>query len=153
MYRDPVTTRTSRAPATARVPTDAEYRALLALRDGLRTFLRWSAAQAEAAGLTPAHHQLLLVVRAHGDPSGPTIGDVAEHLLLRHHSAVELVDRAASEGLVRRRPDPDDHRTVRLELTPLGRRRLEELSGPHLEELRRMGGRLRPLWAGLEPER
>jgi len=129
---------------------DSDYRKLLQLRDGLRRFLRWSAEQAEAAGLTAARHQLLLVVRAHDDPMGPTIGDVADHLLLRHHSAVELVDRAGSAGLVRRRTDPDDQRSVRLELTSLGWRRLAELSGLHLEELERMGGRLRPLWQGLE---
>jgi DNA-binding MarR family transcriptional regulator len=131
-------------------PTDADYRRLLELRDGLRRFLRWSAQQAETAGLTPAQHQLLLVVRAHADPAGPTIGDVADHLLLRHHSAVELVDRAAAAGLVRRSADPADQRTVRLSLTTLGRRRLAELSALHLEELHRMRGHLGALWKGLE---
>jgi DNA-binding MarR family transcriptional regulator len=136
-----------------RVPDDlddADYRRLLELRDGLRRFLRWSEQRAEAAGLTPAQHQLLLVIRAHDDPLGPTIRDVADHLLLRHHSAVELVDRAVAAGLVRRRPDPVDLRTVRLSLTATGARRLAELSALHLEELRRMGGRLAPLWADLQ---
>ena len=130
--------------------TDADYVRLLRLRDGLRRFQRWSEQQAIEAGVTPAHHQLLLVVRALGGNQGPTIGDVADHLLLRHHSAVELVDRAVAAGLVKRRPDPQDLRTVRLELTALGARRLAELSALHLEELRRMGGRLGPLWKGLE---
>jgi DNA-binding MarR family transcriptional regulator len=151
MYNDIMTARGTHRVADGF--TDADYRRLLMLRDGLRRFLRWSAERAEAAGLTAAQHQLLLVVRAHDDPLGPTIGDVADHLLLRHHSAVELVGRAGSAGLVRRRSDPHDQRSVRLELTPLGRRRLAELSGPHLEELRRMGGRLRPLWDGLEGQR
>jgi DNA-binding MarR family transcriptional regulator len=131
--------------------TDPDYRRLLELRDGLRRFLRWSEQRAEAAGLTPAQHQLLLVVRAHDDPLGPTIRDVADHLLLRHHSAVELVDRAVAARLVSRRPDPVDLRTVRLSLTGTGARRLAELSALHLEELRRMGGRLGPLWADLTP--
>jgi DNA-binding MarR family transcriptional regulator len=131
--------------------TDADYRSLLALRDGLRRFLHWSARQAEGADLTPAQHQLLLVIRAHEDPAGPTIGDVADHLLLRHHSAVELVDRAEVAGIVRRRSDPADHRTVRLEVTSLGERRLARLSAIHLEELRRLGADLAPLWSGLEP--
>jgi DNA-binding MarR family transcriptional regulator len=130
--------------------TDADYARLLRLRDGLRRFQRWSEQLAIEAGVTPAHHQLLLVVRAHGESQGPTIGDVADHLLLRHHSAVELVDRAVTAGLVRRRADRLDLRTVRLELTALGSRRLAELSALHLEELRRMGGRLGPLWKGLE---
>jgi len=140
------------APATHRTtlrePTDEDYAKLLRSRDGLRRFLRWSEREAEAAGVTPAQHQLLLVVRAHGSP--PTIGDVAEHLLLRHHSAVELTDRAEAAGLVTRRTDPKDLRTVRLELTPLGSRTLSTLSALHLEELRRLGGHLAKLWEGLE---
>ena len=67
---------------------DADYEDLLSLRTGLRRFLRWSEQQAEAAGLTPAQHQLLLAVRGHADPRGPTVGEVADYLLLRHHSAV-----------------------------------------------------------------
>src|SRR5690349_1571259 len=73
---------------------DDDYRRLLELRSGLRRFLRWSEQAAQSAGLTPAQHQLLLAVRGHDDPRGPTVGDVAEHLLLRHHSAVGLIDRA-----------------------------------------------------------
>jgi DNA-binding MarR family transcriptional regulator len=130
--------------------TDAEYSQLLGLRDGLRRFLRWSQQQAEASGLTPAQHQLLLAVRGHPDPRGPTIRDVAGHLLLRHHSVVELVDRAESAGLVRRRPDPQDQRSLRLGLTPLGSRRLAQLSSQHLDELRRLASQLRPVWDGLE---
>ena len=128
--------------------TDADYDKLLQLRDGLRRFLRWSAQQAEEAGITPAQHQLLLVIRA--NPSSPTIGDVADHLMLRHHSAVELVDRAVAAGLVRRRSDGDDLRAVRLDLTATGARILAGLSESHLEELRRLGGRLGPVWEGLE---
>ena len=63
---------------------EPDYRALLAFRTALRRFNRWSEAQAEAAGLTAAQHQLLLAVKGHDDSRGPTIGDVAEHLLLRH---------------------------------------------------------------------
>ena len=70
--------------------TDAEYRELLAFRTNIRRFLQWSEEQATALGITPAQHQLLLAVRGHDGASGPTIGDVAESLLLRHHSAVEL---------------------------------------------------------------
>jgi DNA-binding MarR family transcriptional regulator len=77
------------------------------------------------------------------------IGDVADALLLRHHSAVGLVDRAAAAGLVDRRVDAIDHRIVRLHLTALGARRLRQLSGAHLEELRRLAPRMRSLWADL----
>jgi DNA-binding MarR family transcriptional regulator len=71
-------------------------------------------------------------------------------LQLRHHSAVGLVDRAEDAGLVQRSSDPDDQRVVRLALTPLGRRRLERLSAQHLEELRRLSPKFRPLWADLD---
>src|SRR5437016_768377 len=75
-----------------REPDDDDYRRLLDLRTGLREFLRWSEQQATAVGITPAQHQLLLAVRGSSDPEGPTIGDLADALLLRHHSAVGLVD-------------------------------------------------------------
>jgi DNA-binding MarR family transcriptional regulator len=63
------------------------YKRLLDFRTGLRRFLRWSADQAATAGVTPAQHQLLLAIRGHPDPAGPTIRDVAGYLLVRHHSA------------------------------------------------------------------
>jgi DNA-binding MarR family transcriptional regulator len=131
--------------------TDADYEDLLTLRSGLRRFLRWSDQQAEAAGLTPAQHQLLLAIRGHHDRRGPTIGEVADYLLLRHHSAVGLVDRADTSGLVERVRDPDDHRVVRLRLTAQGNKRLEALSAPHLEELQRLALRLPSAWRGLMP--
>jgi DNA-binding MarR family transcriptional regulator len=129
---------------------DPEYQRLLLLRTGLRRFLHWSAQQAERAGLTPAQHQLLLAVRGHGDSRGPTIGDVAGYLFLRHHSAVGLVDRAESAGLVERLEDQDDRRVVRLGLTPKGAGILVQLSQVHLEELTRLAPEMRTLWGGLE---
>ncbi|HZD64726.1 MAG TPA: DUF488 family protein [Acidimicrobiales bacterium] len=131
--------------------TDDVYAQLLALRTGLRQFQRWSEQQAHEAGLTPAQHQLLLAVRGHPDPRGPTIGEVADYLLLRHHSAVGLVDRADAAGLVRRIRDDTDRRVVRLALTTVGARRLEALSALHLEELRRLTEQLPGLWEGLAP--
>jgi DNA-binding MarR family transcriptional regulator len=131
--------------------TDADYEDLLALRTGLRRFLRWSEQQAEEAGLTPAQHQLLLAVRGHSEPRGPTIGEVADYLLLRHHSAVGLIDRADAVGLVERVRDPEDHRLVRLQLTATGTKRLEALSAQHLEELQRLARKLPSIWRGLLP--
>jgi DNA-binding MarR family transcriptional regulator len=130
-----------------------DYERLLAFRTGLRRFLSWSGQQAEAAGITPAQHQLLLAVRGHPDPRGPTVGDVAGYLLVRHHSAVELIDRAVAAGLVTRQTDNEDARTVRVALTPLGLERLELLTASHLEELNRLTSDLHTLWTGLEAER
>jgi DNA-binding MarR family transcriptional regulator len=128
----------------------AQYERLLRFRTGLRRFLRWSAEQAAAAGLTPAQHQLLLAVRGHPDPRGPTVGDVAGYLLLRHHSAVELIDRAQAAGLLERQADRDDSRAVRLRLTQSGKKRLETLTAAHLEELARLESELHALWEGLD---
>jgi DNA-binding MarR family transcriptional regulator len=130
-----------------------DYERLLAFRTGLRRFLAWSGQQAEAAGITPAQHQLLLAVRGHPDPRGPTVGDIAGYLLVRHHSAVELIDRAAGADLVVRQADPDDTRTVRVPLTAHGRERLEALAASHLEELARLTNRMPTLWAGLDGRR
>lgn len=119
--------------------TTEDYRRLLQVRTGLRRFLSWSAEQAHDAGLTPAQHQLLLAVRGHPGPADPTVGDLAEHLLLRHHSTVQLVDRAAEAGLLTRRRDDADHRRVHIALTERGTRLLESLAAEHLEELARVG--------------
>lgn len=126
---------------------DEDFARLLAFRDGLRLFLHWSDEQAHAVGLTGAQHQLLLAVRGHPEP--PSIGEVAQHLLLRHHSAVELVDRAVAAALVERVADPADQRVVRLRLTQFGTEQLEALSAAHLEELSRLGPRLTSLWSDL----
>jgi DNA-binding MarR family transcriptional regulator len=130
-------------------PTDEDYRRLLELRTGLRRFLRWSEDQAQAAGLSPAQHQLLLAIRGHPDERGPTVGEVAAYLLLRHHSAVGLVDRAASAGLVAREQDADNLSIVRLRLTEQGSAQLEALSEQHLEELAHLAPTMHALWDAL----
>jgi DNA-binding MarR family transcriptional regulator len=129
--------------------TDADYARLLEFRTGLRRFLHWSEAQAVEVGLTPAQHQLLLAVRGHPGRAGPTIGEIADTLLLRHHSAVELINRAEAAGLVRRQPDRSDQRVVRMALTALGSRRLRQLSERHLEELDRLRPQLSAMWHGI----
>ena len=115
--------------------TDSDYARLLAVRTALRRFEHWSAEQAAGQGLTASQHQLLLAVRGHSDSRGPTIREVAQYLLIRHHSAVELCDRTQAAGLLTRQPDADDHRVVRLELTRAGARALDALSAVHLDEL------------------
>ncbi len=128
--------------------SDLEH--LLELRTGLRRFLRWSEEQAKAAGLTAAKHQLLLAVQGHPDPAGPTIGEIAGYLVLRHHSAVELVNRAVKDGLVRRNPDPVSRSVVRVTVTPLGAAKLDALAEAHLEEIAHLAPTMRTLWRQLE---
>ena len=126
----------------------ADFENLLAFRTGLRRYLHWSQTQAQAAGLTPAQHQLLVAIKGHPGGQPPTVGDLAGYLLLRHHSAVELVDRAAAAGLVRRCPDPDDGRVTRVGLTADGESRLARLAPAHLDELRELAPVLDHLIAG-----
>ncbi|TSD94428.1 MarR family transcriptional regulator [Skermania sp. ID1734] len=126
--------------------SDGSYAQLLRLRTGLRRFERWSAQQAQAAGLTATQHQLLLAIRGHSDPRGPTISDIADYLLLQHHSAVGLIDRAEAAGLVHRARTDTDQRVVRLRLSELGAQCLEGLTALHVEELRRLGPQLTALW-------
>lgn len=129
-----------RGAGRGRALSDADYRRLLAFRTELRDFLRWSEQAAGEAGLTPSLHQLLLVVRGHASPQGPTVGEVAQALHIRHHSAVELAQRAEQAGLLARERDPADHRQLRLTLTEQGRTRLEELTRLHLPRIRALAG-------------
>jgi DNA-binding MarR family transcriptional regulator len=78
------------------------------------------------------------------------VGEAAAYLLLRHHSAVGLVDRAVKAGLAVRRPDEEDHRVVRLGLTEKGAEIIRQLTAQHFDELERLAPRMRALWAGLE---
>ena len=130
--------------------TDDDYARLLEFRTGLRRFLRWSEEQATAVGLSPAQHQLLLAIRGHHDPRGPTVGDIAGYLLLRHHSAVGLIDRAEAVGLVERIQDTSNLSVVRLRLTDEGSGKLEGLSELHLEELAHLAPTMHAMWDALE---
>lgn len=123
--------------------TDAEYRVLARFRAALRKFLRFSENAARSAGITPKQHQLLLAIRGSTEP--PSIGDLAEALQLRHHSTVELVDRAVEAGYVHRESDAADRRRQRLELTADGARVLAALSAAHRDELRRFRGEMSQL--------
>ncbi len=130
--------------------TQSDFEHLLELRSGLRRFLRWSEQQAIGVGLTPAKHQLLLAIRGHPDPAGPTIGELAEYLALRHHSTVGLVDRAVKDGLVRRNPDAVSKSVVRVGLTPAGAAKLDKLSEVHMQEIAHLAPTMRTLWRALE---
>jgi DNA-binding MarR family transcriptional regulator len=116
-------------------PTREDFEHLLAFRSSLRRFQRWSEDQARAAGLTHVQHQLLVAVKGHPGAEPPTVGELADYLLLRHHSAVELIDRAEAARLVQRITDGRDARLVRVRLTPKGDRILRELTPAHLTEL------------------
>jgi DNA-binding MarR family transcriptional regulator len=128
------------------MPTSRQYQRLLTFRAMLRRFDQWSREAAEAHGLTHAQHQLLLAVRGHQGPGGPTIGDVAESLLVQHHTASGLINRTPALGLLERVRDERDSRRVRLLLTPKGANLLRALTDVHLAELRGLA----PVFGDLE---
>ncbi|MGN6722065.1 MAG: MarR family winged helix-turn-helix transcriptional regulator [Marmoricola sp.] len=125
--------------------TDAQYQRLLSFRTALRRFDQWSREAAEAHGLTHGQHQLMLAIRGSKTEGGPTVGEVADALLVKPHTATELIDRAQELDLVARVRDPEDSRRVRLQLTTHGSTVLGELTEVHMEELRRLGPLLSPL--------
>lgn len=122
----------------AAVATDAQYERLLAFRTALRHFDQWSRDAAKAHGLTHTQHQLMLAIRGSTNPQGPTVGEVADALLIRHHTATELIDRTVEIGMVERIRDTADSRRVHLSLTERGRATLADLTAVHVEELRRL---------------
>ena len=130
--------------------TQQDYEALAAFRHAMRRFLAFSEAAARAAGLTAQQHQAILAIKGQGPDAPMSVGDLAEHLVIRHHSAVELVDRLASAGLVRRAEDAGDRRRVGLRLTEKAEAVLMGLSATHLGELRRSRALLANLLARLD---
>ena len=125
-------------PTTETGPiAQADYEALAAFRYALRRFLAFSEDAARGMGLTAQQHQAILTIKGFGAGRPVTVGDLADHLLIRHHSAVELVDRLVQAELVSRAPDEGDRRRVVIALTPQAERVLQALSATHLEELGR----------------
>jgi DNA-binding MarR family transcriptional regulator len=123
-------------PAGSRAIQAVDYEALAQFRYQLRKFLSFSETAALKAGLTPQHHQALLAIKGFSNSEPVSVGDLAQFLLVRHHTAVELVDRMTKLGLLSRTVDDDDSRRVLVNLTRKGEQRLRTLSKIHLEELR-----------------
>jgi len=119
--------------------TPAEYRALAELRYLIRHFVREGDAKARAVGLEPQQYLMLLAIRGLPQGSDATIQTLAERLALKHHSAVELIDRLETHGYVRRTRSRDDRRRVFVSLLPRGERFLERVAQNRISELRSSG--------------
>src|SRR5580700_7844473 len=119
--------------------TPAEYRALAELRYRIRHFLQEGDAKARAVGLEPQQYLMLLAIRGLPEGSEATIQTLAERLALKHHSAVELIDRLETNGYVRRTRSRDDRRRVFVSLLPRGERLLEQVARNRIGELRTSG--------------
>lgn len=128
----------------------AEYETLAALRYSLRQFLRFSEDAALAVGLRPQQHQALLAIKGFPGRDRILIGELAERLQIRHHSAVGLANRLVRNGLVRREQDVSDRRQAYLSLTKRGETLLEKLSTAHKEQLRRIGPHIESLLKELQ---
>jgi DNA-binding MarR family transcriptional regulator len=129
--------------------TKQDFEALARFRFGIRRYLRFSEETVRRDGLTPQQYQLLLALKGFPGRDWATVRELAERLQLRHHSVVELVNRAQGQGLVERAAHPTDGRAVQVLLTPDGERVLARLSALHRDELRRMQGTLTPpSWNG-----
>jgi DNA-binding MarR family transcriptional regulator len=118
--------------------TQEDYTALAEFRYLIRCFLEFSENEAKQAGLTPRHHQALLVIKGYRRGKPITVGDLAERLRIRHNTAVELANRLVDGGLVERLQDEADQRRVLLRLTAAADRHLAKLSSAHLDELSRI---------------
>ena len=120
----------------------AHLRRLAEFRFQLRRFLHFSQDAAEQAGLRTQQYQLLQCVGGMPEGAAPTIANVAARMLLKHNSAVELVDRAIEQGLLRRVTNPVDHRCILLRMSPQGERLLASLAEFHTRELEQLGPEL-----------
>ena len=118
--------------------TKQDFEALARFRFGIRRYLRFSEETVRRHGVTPQQYQLLLAIKGFPGRDWALVRELANRLQLRHHSVVELVNRAQAQGLVHRTTDPDDARAVRVVLTDQGEHLLDRLSALHRDELRRM---------------
>ena len=118
-------------------PSNADYAALAKFRHQLRRFIAFSETAAREVGLEPRQHQLLLALRGLPEGVEASVQLLAEHLVLRHNTVVELIDRLEASGLIRRNRAADDRRRAVIALTPRGSDLLRQLSAAHLEELQK----------------
>jgi DNA-binding MarR family transcriptional regulator len=131
--------------------TKQDFEALARFRFGIRRYLRFSEETVRRHGATPQQYQLLLAIKGFPGRDWAVVRELADRLQLRHHSVVELVNRAQAQGLVHRTTDPDDARAVRVVLTGQGEHLLDRLSALHRDELRRMDSVLTlPHWHAAE---
>jgi DNA-binding MarR family transcriptional regulator len=126
-----------------------DYRLLANFRHLLRQFLVFSEERAQEIGLSPQQHQALLAIKGYAN-GNPTIGDLAQKLVIQHNSAVGLVNRLVESGYAARSIDPADRRRITLGLTKIGETVLEKLTTAHRDELRRMAPLLKPLLSQLQ---
>ena len=128
----------------------SDYEALANLRYALREFMAFSKSAAGAVDLSPQQHQALLAIKGAPNRDHLSIGEISERLMVRHHTAVELVGRLEKRGLIQRKSDPSDARRVHIYLTREASDLIETLSHAHIQELQSIRPALENLLAGLD---
>jgi DNA-binding MarR family transcriptional regulator len=99
-------------------PPDNLMFSLLEAARALETRLETALA---GVGLSMAKHGVLTTLVDAGEAL--PLSELAARQKCVRSNITQLVDRLEAEGLVRRVDDPDDRRSIRAELTPLGRDR------------------------------
>ena len=115
-----------------------DYEELAEFRYRLRKFLHFSENAARQVGITPSQHQLLLTVQGYPGRNYATPTEIAERLQLRHHSCLGLIQRCEHSELVERFDNPDDRRSVYVQLTSKGLHMLDQLTLLHQAELEKL---------------
>ena len=117
--------------------TADDYEALANFRYLLRKFLRFSKDFLKANGnLSPEQYEALLAIRAFTSIGGLTISHLSERLQVKHHSAVNIVDRLAERKLITREAIKADRRRRQVQLTAEGEKLIDELAIVHRKEIR-----------------
>lgn len=119
-------------------PAKEEMVARARFRHQLRLFERFTEEACAGSDVTMPQYMLLLQVAGRPERDWALVGELAECLVLRHHTAVELTSRCEAAGLVLRERDEEDQRKVRVRLTPAGRRVVERIARAHGQELERL---------------
>jgi MarR family transcriptional regulator for hemolysin len=112
------------------------------IHDVARLLKTYADQKARQYGMTRAQWAVLVRLQR---TEGLKQSELAEILDLQPISLTRLLDRLCANGLIERRPDPEDRRANRLFLTPAAK--------PVVEGLGRLGGELMTtVLEGVEPE-
>jgi DNA-binding MarR family transcriptional regulator len=112
-----------------------DYEALAQFRYRLRIFLEFADTNARNVGLTSQQYQALLAIKGLSGRTPMYVGELAGFLLIKHHTAVELVGRMVRLGLLRRAVDASDNRRVLVTPTKKGNLLLQKVAAINFKHL------------------
>jgi DNA-binding MarR family transcriptional regulator len=119
------------------VVTEEDLLSLALFRRSLRAFLAFSENACADLDMTMQWYQALLTIKTFKSSAAISIGELAEELMIKNHSATELVNRLENAGLIIKTPDKDDKRKSLILITKIGNRKLNKLASIHLFRLRK----------------